>query len=161
MKRESRWLLIVLLAACCMPAILAADESAEPSAETDASTAAERLDARLDELLEETLVGAAYGDSSNCLFARAYRKVRVVNDRVLLFEGPNRYWLNRLKRKCVGLTRDMALMLDHKGPSVCSSDHVQGRRRVSGPHTGTSICSLGSFEEVDEQHALMLIDTLR
>jgi hypothetical protein len=156
-------LAVVLCLALFVPAARSeeAAEAADQEDTADGPEAAERLDERLDELLEETLVGTEYGKTSQCLFSRAYRKVRVLNDRVLLFEGASRYWLNRLKRKCVGLTRDMVLMMDHKGSSLCSSDRVRGRRRSSGPAMGTSSCSLGSFEEIDEQYALALIETLR
>ena len=157
-----QWLLlsISLLSLACAHAAPGA-AGAEGSQADVGPEPAEALDERLDELLEKTLVPDAYGEQSNCLYVRAYRRAKVLNDRVLLFEGVGRYWLNRLKRKCVGLTRDMVLTMDHKGLSVCAADRAQGRVRISGPPVVSATCSLGPFEEIDEVHARALIETLR
>lgn len=150
-NRAQRWVLVSIWL-ISTAAAWAADDGPEP---------AEVLDERLDELLEKTLVPDAYGEQRKCLYARAYRDVKILNDRVLLFEGVGRYWLNRLKRKCVGLTRDMVLTIDHAGLSVCAADRAQGRIRISGPPVGSATCSLGPFEEIDELHAQALLETLR
>jgi len=43
------------------------------------------------------------------------------------FKGAGRFWLNRLKRKCLGPTRDMVVTIDHRGLSVCAADEVHAR----------------------------------
>lgn len=156
MNRAGQWLLLSIWLISVAPAL-----GAQGAAGDAAPEPAEELDERLDELLEKTLVPEAYGEQSNCLYARAYRDVKILNDRILLFEGVGRYWLNRLKRKCVGLTRDMVLTVEHRGLSVCAADRAEGRIRISGPPVGSATCSLGPFEEIDEVHARALLETLR
>ena len=156
MNGAKQWLLVNAWLIC-----VALAHAAPGAAGDDQPAPAEMLDERLDELLEQALVPGAYTEQSNCLYTRAYRDVKVLNDRVLLFEGVGRYWLNRLKRKCAGLTRDMVLTIEHTGLSVCAADRAQGRIRISGPPVGSATCSLGPFEEIDEVHARALIETLR
>ncbi len=142
----------------------AAPEAAVP-AETPAQSAPPTLDEKLDALLGETLTADEYRESRHCLHRSAYRRVDIINQEFLLFSKRGTYYLNRLKRKCPGLRRNLLLTFRMATNSVCRSDLVYASDRIdlhrginsSGiPNGYRATCHLGEFEQIGEQQALAL-----
>ena len=57
-------------------------------------------------------------------------------------------WLNRLSRRCRGLSWDMIPTVESHGSRVCEHDRFRGRPRSGSPTR--SSCTLGKFEKIDE-----------
>jgi len=119
----------------------------------------------LDALLGETLTADEYRESRHCLHRSAYRRVDIINQEFLLFSKRGTYYLNRLKRKCPGLRRNLLLTFRMTTNSVCRSDLVYASDRIdlhrginsSGiPNGYRATCHLGEFEQIGEQQALAL-----
>ena len=142
----------------------AAPEAAAPAG-TPAQSAPPTLDEKLDALLGETLTADEYRESRHCLHRSAYRRVDIINQEFLLFSKRGTYYLNRLKRKCPGLRRNLLLTFRMTTNSVCRSDLVYASDRIdlhrginsSGiPNGYRATCHLGEFEQIGEQQALAL-----
>ena len=142
------------------------DADAEKSDQPD-----EDFDKRLDALLSEVSAADAYGDPINCLYNRKYQHIDVISEDLLLFSRGNNYWVNELKRSCVGLTRDMVLHTVIRGiNSLCENDLVYANRSLdidagftsSGrPLVVRATCSLGKFKPIDEVFAQSLKEMAR
>ncbi len=128
--------------------------TAETSETVPEPVAAPTLDEKLDALLGETLAADEYGESRHCLHRSAYRRVEIINQEFLLFSKQGTYYLNRLKRKCPGLRRNLLLTFTMWGNSVCRSDIVYVSDRFGSSFRAT--CHLGEFELIEEQQALAL-----
>ncbi|MEE8078724.1 MAG: hypothetical protein V3T18_06985 [Pseudomonadales bacterium] len=143
----------------CLLAGYALAQAPEPAAAETSETvpepvAAPTLDEKLDALLGETLAADEYGESRHCLHRSAYRRVEIINQEFLLFSKQGTYYLNRLKRKCPGLRRNLLLTFTMWGNSVCRSDIVYVSDRFGSSFRAT--CHLGEFELIEEQQALAL-----
>ncbi len=128
--------------------------TAETSETVPEPVAAPTLDEKLDALLGETPAGDEYRESKHCLRRSAYRRVEIINQEFLLFSKQGTYYLNRLKRKCPGLRRNLLLTFTMRGNSVCRSDIVYVSDRFGSSFRAT--CHLGEFELIEEQQALAL-----
>jgi hypothetical protein len=125
-----------------------------------------RFDARLDALLSEAAEADAYGKPEHCLYRRKYRDIDIINDNLLIFSKGNKYWVNELKHRCVGLRRDMVLHSVLTGiSSLCSNDLIYANRRFdmnqgfmpSGrPVMVRATCTLGDFKPISEAYAQSL-----
>jgi hypothetical protein len=80
--------------------------------------------------------------------------VEIINQEFLLFSKQGTYYLNRLKRKCPGLRRNLLLTFTMSTNSVCRSDIVYVSDRFGSSFRAT--CHLGEFELIEEQQALAL-----
>jgi hypothetical protein len=143
----------------CLLAGYALAQAPEPATAETSETVAEpvaapTLDEKLDALLGETLAGDEYRESKHCLRRSAYRRVEIINQEFLLFSKQGTYYLNRLKRKCPGLRRNLLLTFTMWGNSVCRSDIVYVSDRFGSSFRVT--CHLGEFELIEEQQALAL-----
>lgn len=149
-------------------------ENTEGDAEDEKSGdkgAEEDFDKRLDALLSEVTAADAYGDPIHCLHNRKYRHIDVISQDMLLFSRGNKYWVNELKRTCVGLSRDMVMHTVIKGiNSLCENDLVFANRRFdmdrgltsSGrPLVVRATCALGEFKPIDEVYAQSLREMAR
>jgi hypothetical protein len=142
------------------------DADAEKSDQPD-----EDFDKRLEALLSEVSAADAYGDPINCLSNRKYRHIDVISEDLLLFSRGNSYWVNELKRSCVGLTRDMVLHTQVRGiNSLCENDLMYANRSFdidagftsSGrPLVVRATCSLGKFKPINEVFAQSLKEMAR
>ena len=142
----------------------AGSENAENSEETEAAEPS--LDERLDALLAETLPEEAYRETKRCLSRYDYRKISILNQEYLLFSKGDRYWLNKLRHRCVSLNHNMILTTNVKGTSsICQSDHVYTTSRFdlergfdsSGrPIAAQGVCTLGEFESITAEQAELL-----
>lgn len=140
-------------------------EAAVPEGPTAAEPPPPTLDEKLDALLGETLASDEYTESQHCLRRSAYRRVEILNQEFLLFSKRGTYYLNRLKRKCPGLRRNLLLTFTSPANNVCRSDIVyasdgfDARRGMSSngiPSSYRASCHLGEFELIAEEHALAL-----
>ena len=135
---------------------------AEPStAATEPSTTVEQTKAeRLQAILTETLPESEYRELTRCLSTRVYRRVEILSDQYLIFKGSrNRVWVNRLRHRCPGLRRHHILKFDLFGQNICDMDRVSAIDRSFGDISAS--CSLGPFEEIDEQRAAALKEAFR
>ncbi len=123
------------------------------------------MDEKLDALLGETLAGDEYGEFKHCLRRSAYRRVEIINQEFLLFSKRGTYYLNRLKRKCPGLRRNLVLTFTSTMNSACRNDIVyasdgfeasRGHNSNGIPRAYRASCHLGEFELIAEEHALAL-----
>ncbi len=152
--------IICLLAgyALAQTAVAAPEDTLPEAAEADDATPAEppppTLDEKLDALLGETLADDEYRESKHCLRRSAYRRVEIINQEFLLFSKQGTYYLNRLKRKCPGLRRNLLLTFTMSTNSICRSDIVHVSDRFGSSFRAT--CHLGEFELIEEQQALAL-----
>ncbi len=140
----------------------AAPETSEPVSEPAAPPT---LDEKLDALLGETLAAEEYAETRHCLHRTAYRRVEIINKEYLLFSKRGTYYLNRLKRECPGLRRNLILTFTSTMNSVCRSDIVYASDRFDAnrgfglngiPKSYRASCHLGEFELIAEEHALAL-----
>lgn len=149
------------------------DTTPEPEADQEASASDDEddLDERLDALLSEVSAADAYGKPINCLSNNRYRHIDIISDDLLLFRSGRNYWVNELKRSCIGLDRNMVIHTLVKGiNSVCANDLVYANRRfdmdmgytASGrPLVVRATCALGEFKPIDEAYAQSLRDMVR
>ena len=159
----------------CLLAGYALAQAPEPAApETSTAETSEPVpepvapptrDEKLDALLGETLAAEEYGESKHCLHRSAYRRVEIINKEFLLFSKRGTYYLNRLKRECPGLRRNLVLTFTSTMNSVCRSDIVYASDRFDAnrgfglngiPKAYRASCHLGEFELIAEEHALAL-----
>ena len=92
----------------------------------------------------------------DCLHFRQIRGVEAVGEHYFVFRGSqDRYWLNRLSQRCVGLDRDMVLGFERFGSRLCALDQVTGRERHFASSFHVS-CRLGHFEPVTVEQVVAL-----
>ena len=97
--------------------------------------------------------GPAEGVEENCLYARNIKHWEILSDEMVLIHSKfNRYWLNRLSGRCVGLRKNMLVIVDRYGSQLCANDRFAAQRSggsISTRRTGmVARCRLGQFEEV-------------
>ena len=166
---------VVSISATCVHAeqTPAADPAESPDEEFPAEVSTEEtpeqanelsLDERLDALLQDTLSADDYQDSVDCLSRRAYRQVKILGNQMLLFSKRDKYWINRLKRPCPGLSPRMVLTFSSPSQSICRGEFVyvsdrydlaSGFDSAGRPHIIRGVCLLGEFELISEQAALV------
>ena len=155
--------------ALAQTAVAAPEDTLPEAAAVDDATPAEppppTLDEKLDALLGETLAADEYAETRHCLHRTAYRRVEIINKEYLLFSKRGTYYLNRLKRECPGLRRNLVLTFTSTMNSVCRSDIVYASDRFDAnrgfglngiPRAYRASCHLGEFELIAEEHALAL-----
>jgi|GEM_PF-4113430 len=144
------------------------DDSANADTSTeDADAEQASFEERLDKLLVQGETEEVYGETENCLYHRKYRNIDIINENMLLFSRGDQYWLNTLKRNCLGLRRSMVINVLMKGiGSICANDQVYANTRfdmnqgwtASGrPVLVRATCTLGEFRSIDETFARALL----
>ena len=137
-----RWLMIVCLSGLAMAT--AAEES-EASPEEGFE---DEAGITVDEILANPLDDDAYVKSSRCLSPSRYRRIEIMNDRVLVFRGRgDDVWVNFLPNRCLGLGPDMIVSVEKHGMRLCSRDRFRGLPRLRGG-AGSMPCVLGDFHRV-------------
>ncbi len=117
--------------------------------------------------VEEILSGAPqpqdYSDSVTCLRRDAYQQVEVLDRAHLLFKGRRgKFWLNRLRRACIGLHRSDTLAFEMRDSRLCDLDTFSGIDSFGGRYDRSSArCSLGKFETISPEQAALLKESLR
>ena len=111
----------------------------------------------------EATASDAYGEPIHCLYRRKYRDIDIISEDLLLFSSGKNYWVNTLKRSCVGLRRNMVIHTVIRGiSSLCQNDMVyannsfdlaQGFMSSGRPIVVRANCVLGEFKPIDEVYA--------
>ena len=106
----------------------------------------------------EGLESAEAVERETCIYARDIKRFEILSEEfVLVFGKHDRYWLNRLDSRCVGLRKNMIITTNRYGSQLCANDRFAARA-VAGPNDGPMRqCQLGTFEAI----ALEQIPTLR
>ena len=150
-----RWLTIICLSG--LPTAIAAEES-EASAEEGIEDEAEIT---VDEILANPLDDDAYVKSSRCLSPSRYRRIEIMNDRVVVFRGRGGdVWVNFLANRCLGLGPDMIVSVEKHGMRLCSRDRFRGLPRLRGG-AGSMPCVLGDFHRVAAESVGAIHDAIQ
>lgn len=117
----------------------------------------------VEQILDSPLPDEAYAEGERCLMLHQYDNVRVLSERVVVFEGRRgRYWLNQLHGRCIGLRSDLVLKFSLHNAQVCDMDTFRG---LDGDAPtvlmGTGSCTLGRFEPVSKSQLDLLESAIR
>jgi len=123
----------------------------------------EEMTMTLEQLLSDPEGVAEGATESRCINSRIATSTIILDSEHLLFRSGvgNRNWLNRLSRGCLGMRRDMVVVLEGRDANLCQRDTVYAIPRSSGSGFQTGRCSLGKFEPITAQHADMLKESFR
>ena len=132
------------------------EEAQESTAEEqEATPAPPSID--LDEILSNPLTEGDYREQSSCIWHRQVEHVEVLDETLIVFEGRRgELWLNQLTNQCHRLEADMVLSFRVRGGHYCRLDAFRGIPKYDIVPV-TPVCTLGSFERVDE----VQLDALR
>jgi hypothetical protein len=138
-------------------------EEQEDGGPPDSDDTEPSLEERLDALLAEGAEAEVYGEKENCLYRRKFSHIDVVSEDILIFSRGKNYWINQLKRSCLGLRRSMVIhTVTHGVNSLCSNDLVYANRPVDlnqgftsngRPLVVRAQCVLGEFQSIPEPYA--------
>ena len=148
---------VLVLALMASFGLAAQNEEAEESedAAQDATPTAPPID--LDEILSNPLAEGDYREQSSCIWHREVEHVEVLDETLVVFEGRRgELWLNQLTTQCHRLEVDMTLSFRVRGGNYCRLDAFRGIPKYDIVPV-TPVCTLGSFERVDE----VQLDALR
>lgn len=146
------------------PGTTAVDATAVDTTAVDATadmTTAEKIAA----LLAETPDELDYGTVERCLSRNKVKRYEVLDDNLLLVHGrKGNMWINQFERKCVGLRRNMALIMEIRGAQVCANDRFYARQSWErmdnigrrGTSLGSVRCTFEPFESVSEEQVEMI-----
>ena len=124
-----------------------ADETAEVDSEV---TTADPASLDLDEILSNPLTEGDYREQSSCIRHREVEHVEVLDETLVVFEGRRgELWLNQLTSQCYRLEAEMTLSFPIRGGTYCRLDPFRGIPKYDVVPL-TPVCTLGSFERVDE-----------
>ena len=136
------WLTIV-----CLSSLPVASGAEEPEAPTEDGVEDE-AEITVEAILANPLDDDAYAKSSRCLSPARYRRIEIMNDRVIVFHGRNDdVWVNYLSKRCLGLRPDMILTVERHGMRLCARDRFRGTPRTRGG-MGSMPCFLDDFHLV-------------
>lgn len=135
------------LAIICLTGLPMAD--AEESEPTTVDGVEDEADITVEDILANPLDDDAYDTSTRCLTPGRYRRIEIVNDRVLVFHARRGedVWVNFLANRCLGLSPDMILEMDRQGMRLCARDRFRALPRLPGG-VGSMPCILGDFHRV-------------
>jgi len=138
------WSLVVLLTACA---------AAEPTPEQAAADA--KAHETIDQILSAPLASDDYSKPERCLSTFEYDQMEVLDDQHVLFKGNgDDIWLNKLRMRCIGLTRNSTPVIRLRDTQVCDMDTFQSMDTMLGMwHRTSATCSLGEFTPVTEEQA--------
>jgi hypothetical protein len=134
-----------------------------PTAEIEGveKTTAERITA----LLAETPDAQDYGTTERCLSRSQIKRYEVLGSNLMLIHGRRgKVWINQFPRKCMGLRRNMPLIMETRGSQVCANDQFYARQpweRMDdlgrrGTSLGSVSCMFSPFEAVSVEQAEMI-----
>lgn len=136
---KNLWALMVLLLAGC------AGDATKPDFEAQEES--------IDQILTQPLAEEEYAKEVRCLATYTYNSVEVLDSRHVVFKGTGgRFWLNRLRNRCLGLRRYDTLKFELRGSQICDLDSFESISISLGAPTRTSaMCSLGTFTPMTEE----------
>jgi hypothetical protein len=111
---------------------------------------------RISDALEQLTTDTEYADTKRCLSSLAYDQIEVLDDRHLLFRDRNEYWLNELRSRCPGLTRNDTLLFERRSSQLCALDSAEVVERFLFWRRTGPVCTLGEFHELTEAQAELL-----
>ena len=101
-------LMVVLLGGC-------AGDATKPDYEAQEES--------IDQILTQPLAENEYAEQVRCLATYTYNSVEILDSRHVVFKGPGgRYWLNRLRNRCLGLRRNDTLKFELRTSQICDLD---------------------------------------
>ncbi|MEZ5560713.1 MAG: DUF6491 family protein [Pseudomonadales bacterium] len=105
---------------------------------------------RIEDILSTPLPSDAYAEQSRCLSRYQYRNIDILDDQTLVFRGTGeRYWVNQLRQRCIGLRTRDTLHLEVRGNALCDLDTFVGMNSIMfGWEQTSATCQLGSFQSV-------------
>ena len=112
MKEAPAWALLIGLVS------VQSTGFADPVGATEA--ARPDVHAQIDFILDNPLPESEYAESARCVYPNMYRDVEVLDEKHLLFWGQRGgvVWLNQLRSRCIGLTRDALLVFKMRARSL-------------------------------------------
>ena len=101
------------------------------------------------------------GDPESCLSSRQVRNIEIISDKLVVLKGThNRYWINQLPQKCVGLDDNMVLRTETFGHRICRNDRFEASEPFdSGPFVAE--CRWGMFEPAALEQIAMIKSELK
>lgn len=149
------WLTVLCLSG--LPVASGAEESEVPAAEEFEDEAEITVEA----ILANPLDDDAYAQSSRCLTPGRYRRIEIMNDRIIVFHGrEDDAWVNYLRKRCLGLRPDMILTVERQGMRLCARDRFRGTPRTRGG-AGSMPCMLGDFHRVPSNSVGAIRDAIQ
>ena len=148
--------------AISLAALASADERPTSPAKEDASRRGSDEEPALtaQEILANPLDDDAYSNTTRCLATVRYRRIDILSERALVFQGRGGVaWLNLLPRRCPGLRPDMALIIEQPHFRVCAMNRFRGLSQGS-VELGSSFCTLGRFERMTMEQVRARTDAL-
>jgi hypothetical protein len=147
-----RKLLVLLLSFVLLGPLLASGAAdREPVPDQD-------LEAAVSEILNRSVEDEEYGEVQRCIGRAQYRRVEVLDERLLAFIGRDgRIWLNQLRAPCSGLNNRLALQMFPDGFRACRLDRFHGVDPAGmRGFERTPACFLGDFERISEEQLALL-----
>lgn len=135
-------------------------QSKEPPASAELTTA-EKITALLALDSDEDM----YGSADRCISRRQVERYQVLDSNLLLIHGRRgKNWVNQFPRKCIGLRRNMALIMEVRGAQVCANDIFYARQQwermdnlgVRGTPLGSVSCVFSEFQQVSDEQVDMI-----
>lgn len=120
---------------------------------------------KIEALLAETPELEEYETGKRCLRRNQVRRFEVLDASLLLLHGrKGKFWISQFPRKCIGLRRNMPLVMEVRGSQLCSNDRFYGRQpweRFDGlgarsGNLGSVQCLFSTFEAVSQEQADMI-----
>ena len=120
---------------------------------------------KIEALLAETPDTHDYQTTQRCLSRSKIKRYEVLDSTLLLIHGrKDKVWINQFPRKCVGLRRNMPLILKVYGSQVCANDSFYARRSwerldnigARGANLGSVHCLFAPFEAVSVEQAELI-----
>jgi len=124
----------------------------------DAAEGAGQANHDVDAILREASPASEYSAAENCIAADSYRRIKVLDDHHLLFEGRRGIWLNRLRHRCP-MRGDVLFVVERTSSRLCDHDRVSGHDRF-GSFAWRGQCVLGKFERIEPQQAAALKESV-
>jgi hypothetical protein len=118
---------------------------------------------QLQALLAEFDTETDYAATERCLSTFRYDDVEILDDRHLLFEDAtgDDVWLNTLRNRCPGLTRNDTLAFElTTGNQLCSLDTVEVIENILFWRRTGPVCTLGEFHQLTEAQAQLLREAM-
>ena len=106
--------------------------------------------------------GQAAGGVNVCLNARDVESIEILADDMVLLRGRlDRYWLNRMPVRCVGLASNMLVTMERTGSRICAHDRFRASERGSSMPDLGPVCRFGKFESVSAEQIAVLRQSLK
>jgi hypothetical protein len=140
---------------------LAGCAGSAPTPEQEAAAAA--VQETIEDILSTPLESEDYVQAQRCLSTHSYNSVEILDDRNVLFKGiGDRYWINQLRHRCIGLRRNSTPVFRLRDSQICDMDTFQGVDSVFGMwDRSTATCSLGKFTPISREQADAIRAALR